>query len=82
MTCIMIDQMYTATFRITTVYKPSWARRRWLRCFMSRMNPTPKQPTLVPLSANGDHAARASRVTYMQKKGEMRDERARARTEK
>jgi hypothetical protein len=46
LTCIIMDQMYTPKLRITTVYRPIWARRRWLRPFMSRINPRPKQPML------------------------------------
>jgi hypothetical protein len=50
---------------------------------MSRINPRPKQPTLARARLTNEIFEEIGIWwTYMQKKGEMRDESARARTEK
>ena len=49
---------------------------------MSRMYPRPKQPMLEEQVRLFDWAKGCNGCTYMQKKGEMSDDRARARTEK
>lgn len=84
LTCMMMDQMYTPTFVTTTVSRPSWARRLWLMDFMSRMKPRTKQPILQGVSKPAPTGARYVKRTsaHMQKKGEIRDDRARARTAK
>lgn len=84
--CMTIDQMYTPRLRITTMNKPIWALLRWLNLFMSRIKPRPKQPTLKQrqqdVSASMRWRNSSGRGTYMQKNGEMSEDKARARTVK